>query len=145
MPARVDFYLLQSRDEPARFAYACRIAEKAYLQGLSVFLRVANHAQIAVLDKLLWAFSPASFVPHCAADAVAQNVEVKVLISAQAAPTGWHDLLISLTAAVPGDVERFNRVADLISDDAAAKQAGRARFKFYRQQGITPTTHNISA
>jgi len=142
MPERVDFYLLESAGEASRFTCACKIAAKASQQGLKVYMRVDSAPQAATLDARLWDYNPLSFVPHClTGDTMAANA--KVLIGDADAPEGWRDLLISLTEEVPPDVDRYNRIADLISDDDADKATGRLRFKYYRDSGATPTIHNI--
>jgi DNA polymerase-3 subunit chi len=36
-------------------------------------------------------------------------------------------------------------VAELVGGTDASRQAGRERFRFYRDQGIEPETHNLGA
>jgi len=62
---KVDFYLLSDTEPRARLRTACRLAEKAYDQGLRVTLRTGGAAETAEIDELLWSFSDRSFVPHC--------------------------------------------------------------------------------
>ena len=63
-PPQVDFYLLAAPDPRARLTAACRLAEKAYEQGLKVVVRTASPAETAEFDELLWTFADRSFVPH---------------------------------------------------------------------------------
>ena len=144
MSQRVEFYLLESESEGQRMVCACKIAAKAYKQGLRVFLRVEDKDRVAQLDQLLWHFNPASFIPHCAAVNLAEQPRTPVVIGDQQAPDGFDQLLISLSRQVPADIDRFDRVADLISNEETNKQHGRQRFKHYRQLGIEPTTHQIA-
>jgi len=168
MTAQVDFYVLSQTDAAAKHTYACRIANKAFGQGMTVFIATEDAAQSEALDKLLWTFAQNSFVPHVVCDDFSRHprsplsgggdgdgdvdrdgdgdktlARYPVQIGSDAAPHTF-DLLISLRAQAPADYANFTRVAELIIDDEAEKTAGRARFKFYREQGITPNTHNIS-
>ncbi|MEZ5578324.1 MAG: DNA polymerase III subunit chi [Candidatus Competibacteraceae bacterium] len=43
---------------------ACRLADKAYGLGHTVYLFTASEARAAALDDLLWTFRQDSFVPH---------------------------------------------------------------------------------
>jgi hypothetical protein len=61
---QVDFYLLSDSEPRAALKTACRLAEKAYDQGLKVVVRTDSSAATAQLDDLLWTFSDRSFVPH---------------------------------------------------------------------------------
>ena len=61
---KVDFYTLGEPDRRARLVTACRLAEKAYDQGLRVAVRTASAAETAEFDELLWTFADRSFVPH---------------------------------------------------------------------------------
>jgi len=141
---QVDFYILAQTDLAAKHAYACRIANKAFGQGLTVFIATEDAAQSQAVDKLLWTFAQSSFVPHAVCHGDAKDVaRYPVQIGDGAAPHAF-DLLISLRRDAPGDCAEFSRVAELIIDDADDKAAGRARFRFYREQGVAPNTHSIS-
>jgi len=141
---QVDFYILPQTDPAAKHAYACRIANKAFGQGMTVFIATEDAAQSRAVDKLLWTFAQSSFVPHAVCDGERQEpARYPVQIGAGAAPDGF-DLLISLRRDAPDSYAQFARVAELIINDADDKAAGRARFRFYREQGVAPNTHNIS-
>jgi len=176
MTAQVDFYILPQAELAAKHTYACRIANKAFGQGLTVFIATEDAAQSQAVDKLLWTFAQNSFVPHAVCDGDGDGdgdrdgdrdgdgdgdrdgdddgdrdrdggdktrARYPVQIGHGEAP-GEFDLLISLRRDAPADYANFARVTELIIDDAEDKTAGRARFRFYRDQGLTPNTHNIA-
>jgi len=62
---KVDFYTLGEPDRRARLVTACRLAEKAYEQGLRVVVRTASAAETAEFDEPLGTVSDRSFVPPC--------------------------------------------------------------------------------
>jgi len=45
---------------------------------------------------------------------------------------------VTLRAAPQPDVLRFARVIEIIDADPECRNAGRARFRWYREQGATP-------
>lgn len=140
---QVDFYILPHTEVTEKHRYACRIANKAFGQGMTVFIATEDAEQSAALDKLLWTFAQNSFVPHTVCGDDKDLARYPVQIGDGTAPHVF-DFLISLRRDAPRDCAKFSRVAELIIDDADDKAAGRARFRFYREQGVSPNTHNIS-
>ena len=53
------------------------------------------------------------------------------------------DVMINLAPDVPGFFSRYARVAEVIDSDPARREAGRERFRFYRDRGYELKTHNI--
>jgi DNA polymerase-3 subunit chi len=140
----VDFYVLEDVSPRARLRTACRVVEKAYLAGNTVLVWHTELEELKELDELLWTFGDGSFVPH---EPLASNgFEVApVLLSMGTAPTFPFDVLVNLASDVPPCAEAAQRVAEFIDGDPARRQAGRARFRVYKDRGIQPNTHNISA
>jgi len=141
---QVEFYVLEDAQEPARLALACRIADKAFQQGMEIYLQTETEAQATELDKLLWSYPATGFLPHevYAADAKI-GAQTKVLLGHTDPPEGWNQILISLTEAIPNAAPSFARVADLIGGDEQQKNFGRQRFRDYRVRGIEPITHRV--
>ena len=141
---KVDFYLLSDTEPRARLRTACRLAEKAYDQGLRVAVRTAGAAETAELDELLWSFSDRSFVPHCVwpADAGAA-AETAVLIGSGVLPESHRDVLVNLGDDAPSGFEGYARVLEIVGADEAAKTLGRSRWRRYREHGANPESHNL--
>jgi DNA polymerase-3 subunit chi len=53
------------------------------------------------------------------------------------------NVLINLTDQQPLFFSQFERVAEIIDDNAPVKQAGRERFQFYKQRGYELDTFHI--
>lgn len=123
---------------------ACRLTDKAYKQGLNVYIQVDSGRNVAELDNLLWTFNPVSFVPHETIETGRGTSSAPVLISTEPAIEKWDSLLLTLTREVPSNAERFNRVADLVLNTDQQKHFGRERFRYYRNIGIEPNTHKIN-
>jgi DNA polymerase-3 subunit chi len=140
--ARADFYLLQSADRRTRLLTACRIAEKAFEQGLRVSILAGGPDEAAELDDLLWTFQQNSFVPHSVyQDAGA--APAPVLLAHDAEPDASSQVLINLAAEVPLFFSRFERVAELVDESAEVRRSGRSRYTFYKERGYPLRTHEI--
>lgn len=140
---RVDFYVLENSDESSLLYCACRIAEKAYQQGFSVYIQVDEEPVAFELDALLWTFNPISFIPHEALVAPGAST-LPVVISTMPAEERWDNVLVTLTQSVPENIGRFSRIADVILNTERHKRYGRERFRTYKKQGIEPNTHNVN-
>ena len=99
---KVDFYVLGAADPRARLTCACRVAEKAYEQGLRVAVRTTSLSEAAEIDELMSPFSDRSFVPHAvwpAEPSVAEHTPV--LIASGALPDSHRDVLVNLAPPNP--------------------------------------------
>ena len=141
---RVTFYIVADGDERSRRTYACRLVEKAYLQDHKVVVRLGPDGDVGDFDELLWRFSERSFVPHEVAGSGAPGA-APVLLTTDSDPQGPADVLVNLADDVPPWYARYARVAELVGGGDASRQAGRERFRFYREQGLEPETHTLGA
>lgn len=136
---RVEFYVVPDGGDADRVA--CRLAEKAFARGLSVFLRAASPEHAHRLDELLWTFRGAAFVPHEMAAGAAPDTPVVLGDDPSGREAG---LLINLGGEPPGDPERFDRIAEVVGPGEAARRSGRQRFRHYRDRlGLEPETHRL--
>ena len=53
------------------------------------------------------------------------------------------DLLINLADEIPMFFSRFERVAEVVSEDKQSRESGRNRFRFYRDRGYDLRTHQL--
>ena len=139
---RIDFYVLESGSGSGRLKLACRVVEKAYTSGHSVYLRARDDAEVRTLDDLLWTFSQSSFVPHSCGDN--DKTDAPVRISHLAPHPEQAEIVVSVADEPVADYSSFIRVAEIVGDEEAEKKSGRTRYRFYRNHGIEPMTHRIS-
>ena len=147
MAPRVDFYVLDGALERARRVYACRLIEKAFLQRLTVCVSLDTPAEALAFDTLLWTFADRSFVPHelaSGADAAAGAPPATPVWVGCRTPVAA-ELLVNLAEEAPDFYERYARVAEFVDAEPARRDAGRRRFAFYRERGLLPETHRVSA
>jgi DNA polymerase-3 subunit chi len=138
----VDFYVLEEVSPRARLRTACRVVEKAYLAGHTVLVWHTELEELREFDELLWTFGDGSFVPHEPLSAGGFET-APVLLSMGTPPPAPVDVLVNLAADVPPCAHAAQRVAEFIDGDPGRRQAGRARFRAYKDRGIQPTTHNL--
>ncbi len=142
---RADFYLVSASDERSRLRTACRLAEKAYDQGLRVTVLARDSDEAAAFDEMLWTFSDRAFVPHTVCPAEATVAEATpVLISSGEPPQSHQDVLINLGAQVPNDFVAYGRICEVVAADKRSRGDARKRWRLYRDAGISPKSHELS-
>jgi len=135
----IDFYF--NADD--RLQVACRLAGKAMKQNQRVLIYAPEAETASRIDKMLWTWPAIGFVPHCAVHAPLA-AETPVLIgSGEEAPENC-EVLLNLGADCPPHFERFPRLLEIVSVDETEKEAGRSRFRFYRERGYKITNHDLA-
>jgi DNA polymerase-3 subunit chi len=121
---------------------ARRIAAKAYGQGRQVMLYATDPAVADAIDRLLWTTPPLAFVPHCRdTDALAN--ETPVLIGSDVDALRSADVMINLDPEQPAAFARFERLVEIVGQDEASREQGRARYRFYQSRGYALATHDL--
>ena len=139
------FYILPSHSLSDRFIFACKLIEKAYRSGQFCYVYTDSLQQSQQLDNQLWTFRENSFIPHQIYD---ENTplpehEKTVLIGSQPAPKKWQSLIFNLSSNYPADLSKAERVLEILDNNEDLKQAGRQRFRQYKQDGFDISTHKI--
>jgi DNA polymerase-3 subunit chi len=144
MTERVDFYVLKSAAVKQRWAFACRLTEKAYLKDLKIVIVSDTLADAKALDELLWTFNEQSFIPHrICLDEQSVDPATPVHLTVEPAALPAADLLVNLAHRLPAQLERYARIAEIIDADEERRRLGRERFKAYRDLKFTLETHQI--
>jgi DNA polymerase-3 subunit chi len=136
----IDFYF----NAEDKLQVACRLAGKAAARKKRLLI-YAPHAETAQrIDRMLWTAPAIGFVPHClAGDPLA--AETPVLIASDAETDAECDVLLNLSDECPLRFERFDRLLEIVSLDEADRQAGRERYKFYRDRGYAIENHDLGS
>jgi DNA polymerase-3 subunit chi len=142
---RVDFYILEGSDARERWRFACRIIDKAFEAEQRVLVCLDNAADLAAFDELLWTFAQDSFVPHEPLSVESDWEETPVLLSCALAPRTPADVVVNLGSSVPTSAAQSASVIEIVDADATRRQAGRVRYKQYKELGVEPTTHKLGA
>lgn len=121
---------------------ARRVAAKAYGQGKQVMIYAPDTAVADAIDRLLWTTPALGFVPHCR-DSDALAGETPVLIGTNADALGSADVMINLHLEQPPAFARFERLVEIVGQDEAGLEPGRARYRFYQTRGYALKTHDL--
>ncbi|MFL6707028.1 MAG: DNA polymerase III subunit chi [Massilia sp.] len=132
---RIDFHT----NIPDKLAYACRLARKAYAAGGKLVLLTDDAAQSAALDAALWNVSETDFLPHVlAGDPLADQTPI-IVTHDETLALPHADMLVNLTRRTPSEVNRFQRVFEIISTDENDAAEGRKRYVAYKKQSFNLT------
>ena len=131
-----------------RLGYTCRLLRKALRKGSKVAV-TGEPRLLAELDRQLWTFDAAEFLPHLrlrAGEAPgAQHRRTPLWLVDDAASAADHlpvlVNLANLSAEPPRGFESFERLFEVLSDDAAELEAGRRRWKHYVGRGYSVAKH----
>ncbi len=143
-PTRVDFYLLQGTNLQGIQQFCCRITEKAWKPGTSVFIRTENEQQARQLDNLMWTYSDGSFLPH-AMENNTQEPEAPIIIGSKTEPASTVDLMINLASDIPEHCNHYSRIVEIINQDETIRKQGRLRYSQYDKNKHPLNHHNINA
>ncbi len=147
--AEVSFYILSSESTQQRYAFACKLIEKAYRSGHICYVLTDTQEQSRFLDDLLWTFRAGSFIPHQLYDGATPPTQVAkgkakvTLIGTLKAPEHWQDTIINLSSHCPEDYDHAGRIFEILDDSEATKGPGRNRYRQYQESGLNITTHKM--
>ncbi|KAB2935748.1 MAG: DNA polymerase III subunit chi [Candidatus Contendobacter sp.] len=139
---RIDFYVLPDHRDNGRALLACRLADKAYNLGHTVYILAASDAQATALDDLLWTFRQDSFTPHERYPLTGEESS-PVLVGTVLPAEATAQVLINFTDNLPEGFERYERVVELVDQTPDVLMQSRERFKQYRERGCAPETHKL--
>ena len=137
---RVGFYVVQAAEPGQRLSVAVRLADKAFQRGHRIFINAADEDQARALDELMWSFRPSSFLPH---GLHGQEHSDTVAIGWGQEPHNHSDLLINLQLEIPSFFSRFQRVAEVVTQDPDSLEALRASWTFYKERGYQLEKHDL--
>jgi DNA polymerase-3 subunit chi len=139
---RIDFYVLPDQKENGRALLACRLAEKAYRLGHTVYLFMPSEARAAAQDDLLWTFRQDSFTPHERYPLTGEESSPVLIGTASPAEVNAQ-VLINCTGMLPEGFEHYERIVELVDSKTEVLAQSRERFRQYRERGFTPETHKL--
>lgn len=136
----IDFYF----NAEDRLQVACRLAGKAVLQRKRMLVYAPDPDTARHIDRMLWTWPATGFVPHClAGDALAPDTPV-LIGTAEELPEPC-EMILNLSLACPPHFERFARMLELVDAGEEGRQAGRERYRFYRDRGYPIRNHDLAA
>lgn len=127
---KVDFYTGVEN----KLHTVCHLSQKAMQNGLRVLVHTPDENTTDALSELLWTYPITAFMPHCRNnDVTAAGMPIVISHIDESFP--HNEVLISLHSICLPFFNRFNRVLEIVSQDAEDARMGRIRFCSYRDQG----------
>jgi len=125
---------------------ACRLCVKAMQQGLNVMVYSLDNGMLERMDRLLWTFSPTSFVPHCRDDEDNQLIGVTPIILGNKIAQGMasYDLLLNLHDQCPPSFDQFQKLIEIAGTSHNDKLSARSRYRFYQEGGYEINHYNLA-
>ena len=144
MTTRVDFYIISDSNPQSEDVVACRLAEKAVKQGYKILILGQDTKQLHNLDEKLWTFKENSFIPHeiVNSDSVIHE-QLNVALATDSSLNEKANLLINLSGQIPANLNRFERIAEIVPAKQQERHQSRARFKAYREKNCELQTHDL--
>jgi DNA polymerase-3 subunit chi len=139
----IEFHTLAADSDSQRLRSACALVEKAWLDAGRVLVWLDDESALATFDNLLWTFNDRAFVPHepLASNPAACEAPVQLTAAAtlpDAVFTAGFNTLCTLRSHADPAALRFARIIEVVDAEPGRRDAGRQRFRFYREQGVTP-------
>ncbi|MGR8998843.1 MAG: DNA polymerase III subunit chi [Gammaproteobacteria bacterium] len=141
--AEVSFYILSSESLQERDLFACKLIEKAYRSAHFCYVLTDTIEQSRHLNDLLWTFRAGSFIPHQLYSGEIPNFNNVILIGSLDGPELWQKTIINLSSKCPANLEKVERIVEILDNREETKELGRNRYRHYQQSGIAITTHKI--
>lgn len=139
---RIDFYSVKEGSAGDRFLLTCRLAERIHCKGHRVYINLPNPEQARHLDRLLWTYRQQSFLPHGLTGDIDPEL-TPILLGFNANPGNENQVLINLALEVPAFFSCFERLCEPVDQDPEIRNAGRQRYRYYRDQGYPLHHHEI--
>jgi DNA polymerase III subunit chi len=136
---RVDFHV--GADDV--LVYTARLVRKAVASGASLVV-TAEQSLLEQFDVRLWTFAQLDFVPHVFAGSTLE-LQTPVILATDPQAPSKHEVLVNLGSDIPEGFARYERLIEIIGASDAARAAGRARYKHYRDRGYALTMHEVTA
>lgn len=139
---RVEFVNLRQAGQSLMQA-AARLAAWHHAQGRRVLVLAGDELQAQEADRALWAYDPASFLPHALAGGPDQDQE-PVLIALAAANLNRAQVLIALAplAVEAAEIKDYELLVDFVPvEEGPELTAARQRYKQWQGAGGVELLH----
>lgn len=153
---QVYFHILSVKTAAERALYVCGLIEKYYQKGAKILVLCPSNESVQLYDDLLWTYRADSFLPHV----VTQSVPVPAFENKREANTVTDplntiylscsimtactiDVVFNVTDACLPVLLSAQYVIEVLYDDQAVKEKGRARYRHYKAEKRKIFTQNV--
>jgi DNA polymerase III subunit chi len=126
----------------SKLHFACNLAKRACDERRKLIVYAPSTKLTDEFDRLLWTYSPLSFVPHVKT-AHPSAAETPIIIANDDTALPHHEALLNLGDDPPPFFSRFAALREIVSTDADDRANARERVKFYKARGFTVQNHDM--
>lgn len=139
----ITFYILNDVSTDRADRFVCNTIEKYVNARHTVYLHTPSEKEAKKWDDLLWTYREDAFLPHI----ITQDEEAKapVAIGYSDEKIRASDVFINLHPDITPAASLFKEVVEVVFPDDLSQMHARERYKHYRQQNHTITTHKLTA
>ncbi|WP_027854543.1 DNA polymerase III subunit chi [Marinobacterium litorale] len=130
---RADYYILPDSDPDSRERFLGRICEKALAHNHRVYIHLPDDSALERLDARLWSFRADAFVPHVI---LGKTPEAPVEIGFGEQRPGHRELFVNMALDLPEDAFEFERIVEIVVQEAEILAATRQNYQRCRERGI---------
>ncbi|KEA64821.1 DNA polymerase III chi subunit [Marinobacterium lacunae] len=131
--SRADYYILADADPDSRELFLCRLCEKILGLGLNIYIHMPSESDAERLDQRLWAFRPDAFVPHVI---LGDKPSAPIEIGHGEQRPEHREVFINLALSLPEDAFEFQRIVEIVVQDADVLEATRQNYQRCRDRGV---------
>lgn len=140
---QIDFYILPQDDFDSCIHFITSLCAKVYQQQKSLDI-TASSAKIAkTLSQSLWSFRPTSFIPHRLTPMPISPHSLAIRTLGQLEKNS--KILLNLAPELNPDWIRYERMLQIVFNEASFKEKTRKIYQQLKQQGFAIRTHQLSA
>lgn len=126
-----------------RIAATAALIGKAFMQRKALLVYAPEAEVASALDRQLWMHPATGFIPHVRGNSPLA-AQTPVVISDETESSQQSERLFNLSPDVPPGFSRFTSVIEVVGEQDAERQAGRARVKFYKDRGYAIKFFDLS-
>lgn len=131
--SRADYYILAEADRDSREQFLCRLCEKVLALGKRIYIHVSDETEVERLDAHLWSFRADAFIPHVI---LGKTPSAPIEIGCGEQRPDHQEVFINLALQLPEDAFAFERIVEIVVQDAEVLGATRLNYQRCRDQGI---------
>lgn len=130
-----------------RSLYACRLLKKVTGMGLASAVWSSNEGFLSRVYDDLWRFEDLTFISHAWAGSQWET-DAAVVFSTDISALAARSVIVLLDECVPEnwqqELQRFERVIDIVSTNPSELQNSRQRYRVYHAAGIALKAYDRS-
>jgi DNA polymerase III subunit chi len=135
----IKFYILNKDTKQDACLFACHLIEKNYLtNNPSLYLHHDNLEEAESMDKLLWAYTEDSFIPHHLSHEKDITSAITIGYDNDHLPNA--DICINLSCQYPANCQQFKEIIEIVYRNPPLQQLARERYRAYRDAGYSIET-----